>query len=275
VLRLSDLGVLVADIETLPDNVRGYVLRLITADAETAEKHMEYIAAGADDQSEKARLGLAMGLRHVYFDGLPDVTADWLGREISEGVKGHVLEHMAVHADRSPPYDDAVKTAYAQAGTGSMIRYRLESAAAGKPLYSDLRRIALRGDNANLFDAPLGGTFLTQNFNARNMNIGAVAGDHTTIENAFGAMLNNAQGAQDALALMATLLEKSGTTGAELDYGKDLIAVAQKAPSKITLAKVVGWLKQIKEGAAYAITAGHEFHVLYDKLEKILPSLPS
>jgi hypothetical protein len=69
-LSLADLGVPLADIEGLPANVRGYVFRLITADAETAEKHRQYLVVGSEDPSEKARLGLAAGLQPVYFDGL-------------------------------------------------------------------------------------------------------------------------------------------------------------------------------------------------------------
>ncbi len=270
---LAELGVPIADIESLPDNVRGYVLRLITADAETAEKHREYLVLGSEDPSEKARIGLAAGLQPIYFDGLEETTVDWLVDESSQGVRDHLLDHMAAHAERCPAYREAVVTTYTLAGIGSLVRYRLEAAAAKTPLYGELRRIAIDGETGSLFgkEERLGSKF---EFNAP-VTIGAITGDGAKIENAIGAVQNNAQGAQEALALLAGVLSKSITTGAELDSGKDLVAAAEKEPSKITLEKVVGWMKSIKEGGAYALAAGREFHEIYDKLHAILPNLPS
>ena len=270
---LSDLGVPLINIEVLPDNVRAYVLRLITADTETAERHRDYLVAGSEDPSEKARLGLAAGLRAVYFDGLEELTIDWLGDEVSEGVKDHLLDHMASQADRCPAYREEVVTTYTLAGVESLVRYRLEAAAAKTPLYGDLRRIAIEGETGSLFgkEEHLGSKYI---FNAP-VTIGAMAGDNAKIESAIGAVQNNEQGAQELLRLLVGLLSKSMATGGELDFGKSLVAAAQNEPSKISLENVVGWMKSIKDGAAYALTAGHEFHQIYDKLQAILPHVPS
>ncbi len=270
---LADLGVPLADIEDLPDNVRGYVLRLITADAETAKNNREYLVVGSQDQSEKARLGLAAGLKPVYFDGLEELTIDWLGDEQSQVVKDHLLDHMAAHAERSAAYREVVVTTYSLAGHGSLVRARLEAAAAKTPLYGELRRIAIDGESGSLFgkEERMGSKMV---FNAP-VNIGAVTGDHAKIENAIGAVQNNAQGAEEVLANLAALLSRSIGAGEELTYGKDLVAAAQKEPSKNVLEKVVTWMKAIKEGGAYALAADHEFHEIYNKLHAILPHLLS
>lgn len=270
---LAELGVPLADIEDLPDNVRGYILRLIAADAETAEKHREYLVLGSEDPSERARLGLAAGLQPVYFDGLEELTIDWLGGEVSQGVKDHLLDHMASQAERCPAYREAVVTTYTLAGIGSLVRSRLEAAAAKTSLYGDLRRIAIQGETGSLFEKE---ERLSQKFEFNApVTIGAITGDNAKIENAIGAVQNNAQGAQEALALLAGLLSKSMTIGDELAHGKELVAAAQKGPTKPTLEKVVGWMKSIKDGAAYAVAAGHDFHQIYEKLQAILPHLPS
>ena len=274
-LGVSDLGIQLADIESLPDNVRGYVLRLVAADADTAKQYLEYLVCGSEDPSEKARLGLATGLRQVYFDGLEGLTVDWFGDEASEVVKDHLLDHMAAHADNCPAYREAVVTAYTFGGIGSLVRSRLEAAAAKTSVFADLRRIAIRGDTLSLFgEADFGAKNVNQ-FNAQNINIGTVAGDNAKIENAIGSIQNNAQGAQEVLGLLAGLLSKSAATGGELSYGTDLVTVAQKEPSKITLEKVVDWMKSIKDGGNYALAAGHEFHEIYDKLHAIVPHLSS
>ena len=111
-------------------------------------------------------------------------------------------------------------------------------------------------------------------FNAP-VTIGAITGDNASIANAVGAVQNNVQGAQEALALLAGLLPKSVATDGELEHGINLVATARERPSKITLEKVVGWMKSVKEGGAYALVAGHEFQQIYEKLQAVLPHLPS
>jgi hypothetical protein len=274
-LSVSDLGVPLKEIEDLPDNVRGYVFRLISVDAETAEAHREYLSVGSEDPSQKARQGLAAGLHHAYFDGLEELTTDWLGGETCEDVKDHLYDHMATYAHRCPAYRQAVITKYTLAGTGSLARRRLEAAAATTQLYGDLKRISIRGDTASLFEdeGPLLGGITVNQFNASIVNIGAITGDNATIHNAIGSAQNNAQGAAELFKLLAELMSKSSETGRELSYGKELIANAEKPPSKSTVEKVVKWMKGVKDSTSYAITAGHNFHLIYDKLHAILPHL--
>jgi hypothetical protein len=275
-LGLGDLKVRLDDIEALPDRVRGYVYRLIVTEPGGAESHRDHLVLGARDASQKARQGLAGAMRNVYFEGAADFTVDWAGSEPSSEVKQALLDHMAAFADRCPIYRETVVAEYRAAPVGSIFRHRLEAVVAGTPLYGELRRIDLAGE-ASLFGDPdsIFGAKIMSQINVTG-NVGAIATDNAKVESAIGvqSIQNNAQGAQEVLALLTALLSRSGATGEELSYGKELVAAAEKAPSKITLAKVVGWMKMIKEGAGYALTAGHEFHEIYEKLQAILPHLP-
>ncbi|MFV3130105.1 hypothetical protein [Niveispirillum sp. KHB5.9] len=271
-----DLGVKLTDIERLPDNVRGYVLRLITANAEIAEKNREYLTVGAQDPSEKARQGLATGMLNTYFSGLEQITVDWLGMENSQVIKDNLLDHMATHADRCRTYHDAVVEAYKSSGAGSLIRHRLEAAAAKTSAYAELKRISIRSETFSLFGEtePMGARIVNQ-FNAQNMNIGAVTGDNANIKSAVGAIQNNSNGAQEALSILEKILSKSSLTNNEISHGKNLIAEAQKNPSKGTLDKVVSWMKKAKDGTGYALSASQDFQELCDKLVEISSNILS
>ena len=44
---------------------------------EDAERNFEYIELGSRDANAEARMGLAVGLKATYFDGLEALVLDW------------------------------------------------------------------------------------------------------------------------------------------------------------------------------------------------------
>lgn len=267
-LGLVHLGVALPDVESLPENVRGYVFRLITADFETAKKHIEYLKLGSEDPSDKARLGLAAGLRTVYFDGLEELTVPWLGDERSQEVKDHILDHMTAHSERCATYREAALTEYKLAGASSLPRRRLEAVAAGTELFSEFRRIAIRTESGSLFEDD---DYMRQKITFNGpATIGSISGDNTKINNATGAAQNNTVDVQEILDALAKLLAKSYSSDDQIAHGNELVANAQKTPSKDTLLNLVGWMKTLKDGACYAVAATEDFQKIYDALHSFL-----
>lgn len=135
-----------------PENVRGWVYRLIASDAATAEKHADIIQHGSVDPSVSARLGLAEGLVRTSFPGVDGIVLSWALRESSGAVQQHLLEHMARFASAFPRYEEMVIGVYRSAGHNTLARARLEAAARGTALYSNLKAIDLDAERADLFN---------------------------------------------------------------------------------------------------------------------------
>jgi nucleoside phosphorylase len=150
-LNFSNLRTRMPDIEKQPPNVRGWLYKLISADASTAMKHRDYIVFGSEDSSHEAREGLADGIRQLYFDSLDTITLDWLPDEEIIPIRQRLIEHMAKNADRSKKYWRPVIDEYASSDTGSLTRVRIDSAAKQTELFIELRKIALDVDNKDLF----------------------------------------------------------------------------------------------------------------------------
>lgn len=150
-LGLRDLRLDLRDIESCPPNVRKYIYRLISFDAETAKNHYDYLVVGSEDDAVEARAGLALGLRDVYFDSLEKLIFDWYADEDSEDVKHRLLEHMAANADKCPGYEAPVLAIYRGANQNSLTRSRLESAARKTDFYLTLKRIAHDAEGHDLF----------------------------------------------------------------------------------------------------------------------------
>jgi nucleoside phosphorylase len=150
-LNLKHLKLALRDIEAQPSNVRGWVYRLLSADAATAEKHIDILQTGAADASMEAREGLAAGLRTVFSPGVEKLVVDWFLREQSEPVRQRLLEHMAISGHSSWRYTELVLQIYEAAGERSLIRTRLEAAAQGTKLYTELKTISLDAERRDLF----------------------------------------------------------------------------------------------------------------------------
>lgn len=150
-LGLKNLRLPLHDISSKPTNVRKYVYQLIVKDAATAQDNLDFLVMGSEDDSADARIGLATGLREIYFDSLETVVLDWYEDEEADLVRQRLLEHMARHASRCLGYRDAVLRAYESSDANSLTRARLESAARDTELYLDMKRIVYNADGRGLF----------------------------------------------------------------------------------------------------------------------------
>lgn len=259
-LSLADLQVPLTDIESLTDNVRGWIYRLIAERDETATKNIDYLYLGAQDPAADARRGLSSGLSHVYFDGLEEMTMEWLPRETESSVSDRLIEHMARAVDRCEMYGEPVLYAYRNSGIHSLLRARISSAASGTKLYRNLKLIDLEAEGSDLlFD--LGDKMGAKNLVNQNFfgNVGNVTGSGDihidTLQMLAGSQVD--ESIRPALAQLVTILGKEEVPKEVSVAGHSLVQDAIKNPTKPTLAKLVGWLKNAKEGSAsLASTAG-------------------
>ena len=272
-LGLSHLGISLPDIERLPANVRGWVYQLIASNESDAQACREYLLLGSADTAEDGRQGVARGLFRTYFDGLQEITLDWLGDDVSSEVRALLLDHMAANVVRCPAYRDSVITAYTAASSGSLARSRLEAAAQGMPIYPELRRISIQSDNLSLF--PLGGPrdgTTVMNFKGKNINVGVVAGRDAKVGGDVNLTQKNVSEAKKELGKLSKLIEKAATP--EFNEGKLLVDAAKKKPSQSTVGKVLGWMKALKAAGAYGVAASDSFMEIAHKIEAFLPHLP-
>ncbi|WP_083860013.1 5'-methylthioadenosine/S-adenosylhomocysteine nucleosidase [Bradyrhizobium diazoefficiens] len=150
-LTLKNLRLPLHDVDAKPPNVRKYVYQLAVKDVQTAQDNYDFLVLGSEDPSAEARVGLATGLRSVYFDGLETLVMDWLNDEDADRVKQRLLEHMARNADNCSAYAGPALRAYQAAGAGSLTRARLEAAARNTSLYLAMKRIEYDAEGQDLF----------------------------------------------------------------------------------------------------------------------------
>lgn len=145
------LGIRLKDIEGKPEKVKKYVYQTVASDATAAKKNRDLLVQGSEDESLEARNGLAIGLRHTFFDSIEELVLDWWPEEESDSVRHRLLEHMATHTDRCSLYEKPVLQTYRDAPTDSLSRSRLESAARGTRLSTTMRVIAHDAEADDLF----------------------------------------------------------------------------------------------------------------------------
>jgi hypothetical protein len=178
-LRLGDLGIDIRDIERRPANVRAWVFRLIAMTPEDAEQNYEYLELGMRDPAAEARVGLAIGLRDTFFDGLEAIVLDWFTTEYDAEVRQHLLDHMIRQAPDCASYEAMTLDIYEKEPAGSGLREHMEVTAAGTYLYGKFKQ---KDEMADLFRGALVVTNKTYNITG-SIQGGAVAvgGDATNI----------------------------------------------------------------------------------------------
>lgn len=272
-LTLPNLRIDLLALHGREPNIRGWVYQLISSEAATAKQHLEHIRQGSLDKSEKARLGLATGLRNTYFDGLEEITSDWIAEEDSEPVRQALLEHMAANGEKLRYYEDVIRKAYEDASSNSVTRMRLEAASQGTEIYGKLKVISFQNNVADLF-SQTGGSFrgitMNQNISGNNVNIGTVSGTTTTVSGSVYANQNISQ-VKEHLAALTKLLENEA--GSAIDDGRKIISEVQLTPTKSGLQTVLDWMKALKNGANYVVAMSSTFGDLYDKLNHLLSIL--
>ncbi len=257
-LSINDLGIDLSDVVSRPDNVRGWIYRLISMSEAHCLQHLDFIQQASRDASVEARLGLAHGLKDTFFGRLVPVVLEWLTSEMSAEVRQEIFDHVITHASKSPAYHEHAVDAYRRAGQTD--RERMRGTATGTVLFSIFRQFDYQSE---------GDLFVTNNtFNIQNSQIAALS--------ASGTAVNTGQVVQyqpHVVELLKGELARAGTTieglaipEAEKQELANSISDAQTNPNSGTLNRVVAALS--KAAGVVTSVAGAE-DTLYQIIQGI------
>lgn len=262
-LGYSSLQLPVSSLESSPAEVRKWFLRLLFSDSHALRRHFELVRYAQTDPSTEVREEAAMELRSIYVEGLASPVRDWFFNESHEEARFALLEHMAAQSTFDNTYRDIATEFYRQALLKSDTRNRIEAAAAGTPLFRELRKIALIEEGKSLFsndnDFSLGGhrmTTINQHFH--NSQIGAVSASGSISAETIAAVQNVAEEQERELLLKClTLIGQLRSPEAQRE-GERVVGMVAQAPEKSRWQQLLGYLKGIREGvdAASGVAGG-------------------
>ncbi|RXF73541.1 hypothetical protein [Hansschlegelia zhihuaiae] len=178
-LRLIHLGFDLKDIESHPDNVRGWLFQLLAIEATDAEPHWEFVSLGMGDPATEARKGLALGLRNTFIDVFEPLVMEWVAKEPDPDVRQHIMDHIVRQAARSPKYERYAIDIFDGEPAGSVLRQSMEASAVQTPIYIKFRQIGAGAPDLFGGDIVMG----DKTTNIGNVNAGAVAFDGSTATN--------------------------------------------------------------------------------------------
>jgi hypothetical protein len=260
-LNINDMGIAPSDVASRPENVRGWVYRLSAMSEAYCLQHLDFVEQASMDESVKARLGLAHGVKDTFFGALVPIVLDWLTREMNAEVRQEILDHVITHANKSHAYHEHAVDAYRRADQAD--RERMRGTAAGKALFSTFKQI----------DYQLGGDlFVTNNtFNIQNSQIAALS--------ASGTAINTGQVVQyqpHVVELLKRELARAGTTIESLDIPEaekreltSAIADAQADPNSGTLNRVVAALSKAAEVVTAVVGAEETLGQIIQSVSKL------
>ncbi len=275
-LSLSSIRVAPADFSKLPPNVQGWAYRTLTKNGTLAFHHYDAIVEGSESKFEAVREGVAIGLRHIYYDSLDVTVVDWFLEETSPSVQNALLEHMATHISKSSAYRDEVLKAYREASSGSILRSRLEAANRDGAVALEMRRITLQMDDPMLFASMTRGNVTNNlNFNAP-VNAGGISNSGTGNTGAVQIISSGEALAAVAPVLQQLLqaLENSSASNGSAE-GAKLTREAIEAPTKGNVTRLFEWLKKAKDGGDAVIGLGTTLSAVYDKIGPYIEHLPN
>lgn len=256
-LGLKDLGIPLKDIEAKPANVRAWMFRLVAANDTDPATGLEYIELGSRDSDIEVRAGLAMGLGHIFFDGIQPLIMNWYDNETDDDVRLRLLDHIVRQGDHSPSYKEEALRVYKADATTARQRERMEAAAAGQELYADFKKYAYAG-GATLFDiSPYSGgvTIVNNNLNISGPVTGsaiAQGGDATTNTSASPFSVEMVQTIQSELANAQREVHVAEIDKAIKEEVLSLIRTAAAKPTPENLSPAMAGLRK----AAGLIAAG-------------------
>jgi len=266
-LGLCDLGIPISSIETQPANVRAWIYQLIAMSPATAEANLEYIELGAGDPETEARLGLAVGLRETYYDGIEALILDWFSGETDQEVVQALLDHMIRQSSKCPTYEEAAIQSYEKEGPGSAARKRMEAHATGLPLYARFQRISYDGSND---------LFRSMTIMNTTINGGIQAGAVSVNGDATNMGTTNIHYQPQTIEAIQTELTKAireiHTSTADPDLKEQAlehVRAAQADPTPDKLTKAIGFLGKIEAVTAMAAGVGTSITTLGTLAESI------
>ncbi len=250
-LGVKNIGMKVSQVDELPPNVRTYVYRLYAEDEEVSSCRHDIICQGSKDRDDDARLGLSIGLRDSYYDGLEEVTLDWFHDEENEEVQAHILDHLISQSGRLDSYKNVAVEQYRYSANDLNKRARMSASAANTELFAEFRRISIE-EEAGLFGMSKGNQNVTNNnFTNNGTILGALSQSGEAVnEGSIQAVLTQHQisGARDVLVEIDKQVETLPLSENLKQEIKNSISAANTATNKSTLGKVVQVLESTKNG---------------------------
>lgn len=150
-LTLADLGIPFDTIGSQPANVQAKLLQLAAERERDLKVRHQIIHDGTFNDLPEARIGLAKGLVHTYYEGLEDLTIRWFDVEEDPGVIALVAEHFARFSDDCGPYfEKALEIVEAD----PKLTERILLGAEGKELYGKIKGLDRMSGMGDLFGAP-------------------------------------------------------------------------------------------------------------------------
>ncbi|MGH0328227.1 CHAT domain-containing protein [Sinorhizobium meliloti] len=150
-LTLADLGIPFDTIRYQPANVQAKLLQLAAERENDSKARHQIIHEGTFNDFPEARLGLAKGLVHSYYEGLEDLTIRWYDVEENPDVLALVAEHFARFSDECGPYfEKALEIIEAD----PKLTERILLGAEGKELYGKIKGLDRTNGMGDLFGTP-------------------------------------------------------------------------------------------------------------------------
>jgi hypothetical protein len=253
-LGYSSLQLPISSLEASAPEVRKWFLRLLFSDAYALKRHLDLVQYAQTDASTEVREEAAMELRGTYVEGLSTPVRDWFFNEVHEEARYALLEHMAAQSIHDDTYRTITTEFYRRALLKSDTRNRVEAAAAGTPLFRELRKIALVEESVSLFSndnefafGDRSVTNINQNFN--NSQIGAVSASGNISAETLAAVNEVKNSSERELLLSSlTLISQLQSSDARRE-GERLVATVAGEPEKSKWQRLIGFLKGAREGA--------------------------
>jgi len=274
-LGFSSLLLREADLEASPAEVRKWAYRLLISDPRAMAKRLDMVSTIQRDPSSEVREESAIELRDTYVPGLEKYVSDWFFKEEHRQARLLLLDHMAAQSTFTTKYKDIVIDFYRRARPKSDERIRLEAAAAGTPLYAELRKIDIEDERGALFamndneadkPGPENVYHITQHIKADQ--IGAVTGSGPITGDTIAAVANvqNAD-TQEILTEVLAIIEQVKDER-ERTEAQQVVRELAASPSPSKWKRILGFLNGVKSGA---VAAGGAIAGVDGLIEKIRP----
>ncbi len=255
-LGFSSLQIPISALDASAPEVRKWFLRLLFSDPYALRRHLELIRYAQTDMSLEVREEAAIELRGTYVDGLAEHVRKWFFNEAHEEARFALLEHMAAQSSYDDTYSQIAMEVYQRSLLKSDARNRIEAAAAGTPLFRELRKIALVEESKTLFsndnDFGMGFNVTTINQNFHNSQIGAVSGSGGISADTIAAVNKLEDRPQRDLLLQCIAIIGQLSSPQSRQEGERLVGAVAQDPEKSRWRQLVDFLKGARDGAEAA-----------------------
>jgi hypothetical protein len=182
------------------ENVRKWLYRLATKSHEQAGLDPDTLTSLCQDESSKAREGLAQGVVDLPTALFGGAVIDWYSLEPDPQVSENLLVSMAAASASDSDYADAVQERFGREQPDSLLRRRLLASSVGLPLFAELKKLDAKDQIARqglLEYGPAAIIMGDVNVSGPSLSVG---GNVTAQNIAVGDMINSANAAVQNLS---------------------------------------------------------------------------